>query len=30
MHRDMFNKEEMEELPLSLKKIVKIRCGSGA
>jgi len=28
-HRDLFNKE-VEELPLSLKKIVKIRCSSGA
>merc|ERR1712228_218090 len=28
-HRDLFNKE-VEELPLSLKRIVKIRCSSGA
>merc|ERR1719186_161406 len=28
-HRDLFNKEA-EELPLSLKRIVKIRCSSGA
>ena len=28
-HRELFNKE-VEELPLSLKRIVKIRCSSGA